>query len=72
MKRLCELGSAIDSSPEGFVLRFHGFDSKLIELFQVSFQVFLDFCGRTGKLPESVSQDRFEAFLEMLRPTPTL
>lgn len=64
-----ELGTTIESSESGFGFRVHGFDSKLLGLFETVFGKLLSFRGRRPQdgLPDGIANDRFEACLEMLR-----
>ena len=63
---MCELGSSESSNDVGFSLRVHGFNDKLLNLFESIFRVFLSFRGQTT-LPSIVQDGRFKACLEVLR-----
>ena len=65
-----ELSSSVEATDSGFGFRFHGFDDKLLVLFQQTFQVFLSFRNQQmggSLLPPGISDRRFEACLEVLR-----
>ena len=65
---VCELGSSLSTNDGGFCMRVHGFDDKLLELFDTLFEVFMQFKGRSdGSLPESIRSERFDLCLETYR-----
>lgn len=64
---VCELESRISATDSGFSLRFHGFDDKLLTLFDIFFETLLSFRGVTKSLPDGISEARFNALLEILR-----
>lgn len=61
-----ELGSSQSSNDVGFSLRVHGFDDKLLKLFESIFKVVLSFRGEQSVLPSTIRDGRFEACLEVL------
>ena len=63
---VCELGSSLSSNDVGFSLRVHGFDDKLLNLFESIFVVMLSFRGEEHGLPNTARAGRFEACLEVL------
>jgi nardilysin len=69
MAALCELGSGIESSESGFGFRVHGFDDKLLSLFEVVFRSLLSFRGRTAGdgLPQGIEDSRFNICKELLQ-----
>jgi len=66
---VCELGCSVGSTDVGFTVHVHGFDDKLLELFELIVRAIFKFRGRAGEseLPESIKEGRFEACLEVLR-----
>jgi nardilysin len=65
---VCELGSSLSTNDGGFYMRVHGFDDKLLDLFDTLFEVFMQFRGRSdGSLPESIRSERFDLCLETYR-----
>lgn len=65
---VCELGSYLSTNDGGFYMRVHGFDDKLLDLFDTIFEVFMQFRGRSdGSLPESIRSERFDLCLETYR-----
>lgn len=49
-------------------MRVHGFDDKLLDLFDTLFEVFMQFKGKSdGSLPESIRSERFDLCLETYR-----
>lgn len=69
MAALCELGTMIESSENGFGFRIHGFDDKLLSLFEVVFRTLLSFRGRPGEdgLPKGMNDGRFHVCKEQLQ-----
>lgn len=63
---MCELGTSFESTETGFIVRVHGFDDKLFDLFQLVLGAFLSFRGQYS-LPDIIKDGRFEACLEQLR-----
>jgi nardilysin len=61
-----ELGSSIETADDGFVLRFHGFDDKLLDLFKKTMSVILSFRGKRKSLPECTNTERLAVCLESL------
>lgn len=66
---VCELGCSVGSTDVGFTVHVHGFDDKLLDLFELIVSAIFDFRDRDGEseLPESIKEGRFEACLEVLR-----
>jgi nardilysin len=66
---VCDLGSSISNSELGFTVRVHGFDDKLLRLFETIFDVLLSFRGRSEAdgLPSNIKAGRFEACCEVLK-----
>ena len=64
---VCELVFQYETSCVGFGLRFHGFDDKLLVLFESIFKVFMSFQSCDDSLPPGIGEARFEACLEALR-----
>lgn len=64
---VCELQCRVEATCSGFGLRFHGFDDKLLVLFEDIFKVFLMFRGLEDQLPVKIAPGRFESCLELLR-----
>ena len=66
---LCELGSSIESSENGFGFRIHGFDDKLLYLFEIVFKKILSFRDWSSKdgLPEGIEDNRFDVCKEQLQ-----
>lgn len=66
---VCELGCSVGTSDVGFSVRVHGFDDKLMVLFELIVRAIFEFRGRADEsdLPESIQEGRFEACLEVLR-----
>uniref|UniRef100_A0A7S4UXX9 Peptidase M16 C-terminal domain-containing protein n=2 Tax=Ditylum brightwellii TaxID=49249 RepID=A0A7S4UXX9_9STRA len=65
---VCELGSSISSTDQGFSLRVHGFDHKLLDLASEVLKVFFSFHNQQdpNKLPDTIKPGRFDACLEVL------
>jgi hypothetical protein len=65
---VCDLGSSISNDDVGFILRVHGFNDKLLELFLAIFPVILSFRGHSevNSLPDTISVERFHACHEIL------
>lgn len=66
LAEMCQLGSSIEATDIGFNLRFHGFDEKLLDLFQATMSLLLSFRNVTDSLPEAINDDRFAPCLEVL------
>ena len=66
---VCILGCSLSSTSVGFSIRVHGFDDKLLDLFELIARAIFAFRGRAGEseLPEFIKIGRFEACLEVLR-----
>ena len=65
---VCELGSYLSTNDGGFYMRVHGFDDKLLDLFDTIFEFFMQFKERSdGSLPESIRAERFDLCLETYR-----
>ena len=66
---VCELGCSMDSTDVGFTVHVHGFDDKLLNLFELILRAIFEFRGRNGDsgLPASIREGRFAACLEVLR-----
>lgn len=63
---VCELACSVGSSDVGFSVHVHGFDDKLLDLFELILLAIFEFRGR-AVLPEIIQEGRFEACLEVLR-----
>lgn len=66
MAEMCELGSSISATDIGFEMRIHGFDDKLLDLFQTFASTLLSFRGRSESLPDCIEEGRFKACKENL------
>ena len=66
---VCEVGSSLSANENGFSMRLHGFDDKLLDLFSPLLSLLLSFRTRlpTEGLPKSIRDGRFEASLEVYR-----
>jgi len=64
---VCDLASHLETTCIGFAFRFHGFDDKLLALFEGVFKVFVGFRGCEKELPTFIKPGRFEACLEILK-----
>jgi nardilysin len=67
---VCELGSELNSTDVGFVIRVHGFDDKLLYLTKEILSMFCSFrvsSTSSNVLPNTIKPDRFDACLEVLR-----
>ena len=65
---VCELGSALAATEDGFSMRVHGFDDKLMDIFTVMLDLLMDFRGRVdGGLPDKIKEGRFDLCLETYR-----
>eukprot|EP00536_Pseudo-nitzschia_multiseries_P016315 jgi/Psemu1/220960/e_gw1.1075.16.1 len=71
MASICELGSSLSSNDTGLVMRVHGFNDKLMNLFVIMLETLLKFRtnnnGNTNDLPEGFSKQRFDLVLENYR-----
>ena len=65
---VCELGSSIYPTDDGFAVRVHGFEQNLLKLARVVLDVAMSFRGRDGEisLPSTIKDGRHEACLEVL------
>jgi len=68
MASICELGSSLSSNDTGLVMRVHGFNDKLMNLFVIMLETLLKFRNNdTNELPEGFSKQRFDLVLEHYR-----
>ena len=63
---VCELSCSIDATDIGFYLRFHGFNDKLLDLFETTMHLLLSFRNSPDELPKSIEADQFSRCLEIL------
>lgn len=65
---VCELGSSLVANDDGFSMRVHGFDDKLLDLFHSLFGLIMEFRGRVdGSLPDTIQDERLTLCLETYR-----
>lgn len=68
LAEMCELNMSFQSTEIGFYIRLHGFDNKLLQLFEMVMQLAFSFrTAAINELPSTIQYDRYEACLEVLK-----
>merc|ERR1719343_1898156 len=68
MASVCEIGSSLSTNDRGLSMRVHGFNDKLMNLFEIMLETLLKFRNNdTKKLPEGFTLQSFDLVLENYR-----
>jgi len=67
LAEVCHLSYHLEATDVGFTVFFDGFDDKLLDLFESVMSILLSFARVSTALPDSISKDRYEACIEVMR-----